>query len=108
VRAHGLQVGGVAAIGFERESVFKARPHPDLLLQEKEQPEDVAGFAERLSDGFCHWQGLTAEAFPINPWEHPTSNIQGNDGKDQISRFNIQRNAHVQSPNGSSKRQDWI
>jgi hypothetical protein len=37
-------------IGFEKESVFKARPHPDLLHLEKEQREDMPGFAERLSD----------------------------------------------------------
>jgi hypothetical protein len=41
VRARGLQ----APIGFEREIVFKARPHPDLLHLEKEQREDVPGFA---------------------------------------------------------------
>jgi hypothetical protein len=77
-------------IGFERESVFKARPHPDLLLQEKEQPEDVAEFAERLSDGFCHWQGLTSEAFPINPWEHPRSNIQHRTSNIEHPTFNAQ------------------
>jgi hypothetical protein len=34
----------MSRVGLEREDVFKARPHPDLLLQEKEQHEDIFGF----------------------------------------------------------------
>ncbi|HEY3761602.1 MAG TPA: hypothetical protein VGN23_07635, partial [Verrucomicrobiae bacterium] len=39
-------------IGFERKNVFKARPHPNLLLQEKEQREDMPGLVERQAHGF--------------------------------------------------------
>jgi hypothetical protein len=34
-------------IGFEKENVFKAHPHPNLLHLEKEQRENVPGYAER-------------------------------------------------------------
>jgi hypothetical protein len=30
------------------KTIFKARPHPDLLLQEKEQREDIFWFMKRL------------------------------------------------------------
>jgi hypothetical protein len=50
LRGGNLIPWGWKRIGFERKSVFKARPHPDLLHLEKGQREGVLGFTERLSD----------------------------------------------------------
>jgi hypothetical protein len=47
-----VHITKVMGIGFELKNVFKARPHPGLLLQEKEQHMNIFLFTKRFPDRF--------------------------------------------------------